>query len=90
MGMFSDLNIGYRKKPITVEEGVKLIDEYNNKLPRLKMDFYIVVMKIVLGNEMISLETWDNIYTQVDRDTAYKKAEAIQIEALKIIKESEK
>jgi len=79
------LDMGPRKKPITAEEVVKLINEYDKKPDKSKMDFYMTHMKIVLGNEMINLETWDNIYTQAEQNAAYKKAEAIQIEALKII-----
>lgn len=81
------MSVGYREKPITVEEVVKLIDEYDNNPHKTKMDFYTTHMKIVLGNEMVSLETWDNAYTQTDRDAAYKKAEPIIDKAIKIREE---
>jgi hypothetical protein len=51
-----------------------IIDGYNNIQDRSKLDYYVSFMRIVLENENISLDKWDNSYSDDDRHAAMRRA----------------
>jgi len=59
---------------ISPSEVKQIIAEYDAKQQRSSLDYYVAFMKIVLKNEGVSLDEWDDLYRDSDRQLAFEKA----------------
>lgn len=69
--------------PIKLERVVELIEQHDKNPKNLRNNYYVTHMKIILENEGVGLEEWDNLYTEGMREEAFKKVEPIIEQAIR-------